>query len=443
MYLGKKPIDGGFVLELFLVLVFMIIGLWIPYMNLVVLGLAAWMILFDRGLDHSFDLVFFMLPFTTVFKLNLEGFALFNFIVFVILIRLLIENDWAFTFSGLSPMLAILYVFAGLRNAVLSDCIRFACQILIGSIIMVNSEFRNSFSVKRKNTMMSLGIIASSVLALLRDFFPRLSVIYEGQPRIKLGHETYYYRFMGVEGNPNMYTVLLSIAIAVYLVYIVEGRIKKFDILCIAVLLVFGAMTVSMSFILSVALIFALAFPLLSRRNPRMMMGPLVIGGIGIILAIVLFGDSDFFQTILFRLQSNSSDSADMSSMTTGRSDIWNLYFQFFFEHPIKMLFGCGLNAKLPFRPAHNLYIETVYYLGIVGSILYVAAHVAIYAPSNYTHRRGALYQYLPFIMLLIRGMARCLICNEKLMCIFLICSLTAIDTSDFQEKGAQRMVHC
>lgn len=442
MYLGKKPTDGGFVLELILVLVFIVLGLWVPYMNLMVLGLSAWIILFDRGLDHSFDLVFFLLPFTTVFKLSLDGFALFNFVVFAILFRLLMENDWTFSFLGFSPVLAILYVFAGIKDAVLSDCIRFACQIFIGSIIMSNPQFRNSFSVKRKNTMMSLGIIASSVLALMRGFFPRLARMYEGQTRIKLGQGTYYYRFSGIEGNPNMYTVLLSIAIAVYLVYLIEGRIKKSDILCVATLLIFGAMTVSMSFILSVILIFALAFPMLSKRNPKMMLGTLVLGSISMVLAFVLFGDSDAFQTILFRFQSSTSSSADLSSVTTGRSDIWNLYFQFFFQHPIKTLFGYGLNAKLPFKPAHNLYIETIYYLGIFGSILYVAAHVAIYAPSKYTHRRGALYQYLPFMMLLIRGMARCLLCNEKMMCIYLICSLTAIDTTDPEQDwkncGAQ-----
>ena len=33
-------------------------------------------------------------------------------------------------------------------------------------------------------------------------------------------------------------------------------------------------------------------------------------------------------------------------------------------------------------------------------------------------------------MMLLIRGMARCLICEEKMLCIFLIYALCAIDTS-------------
>lgn len=440
MFFGKRPMDMGFAAELAIVTFAIVLGLRIPVLNLVALGLCVWMILIERSLDHILDLVFYLIPFSPIFKFNLDGFALFNIVTIVVLFRLMMANGWAFCFPGMSVILAIIYVFAGLRNAALPDCIRFVCQILIGALVVCEPRFRESLSVKRKNTMMVMGILGSSLIGLLRQLFPVIANLYEkGGARIKLGPGSYYYRFMGIEINPNMYTVLLSIAIAVYMVYLIKGRINKVDTTLMFLLLILGAMTVSMSFILSVIIIVALAFPALARRNPRITIYAVVVGVVGAIAVVALFGDSEAFQTILFRFQEGSEESADISSVTTGRSDIWMQYFRYFMQHPSVLIFGQGLNAKLPFRPPHNYYIETVYYLGIVGSVLYAIAHAVVYGPSRYAYRRCELYQHLPLIMLLIRGMARCLICNEKMLCIFLIYALAAIDTSDGQAIEARR----
>ena len=432
MFLGKRAIDGGFVLELFLITAGIVLGLRIPYLNLMVLVLCAWMIMFDRSLDHILDLIFFLIPFSTIFKVGMNGFALFNIITIIVLVRLLMANDWTFIFPDSSVFGMIVYILAGIRNAGIPDCIRFVSQTLIGSLVLANDEFRQSLTVKRKNTMMSLGIIASSLVAVMRKYFPSLSALYEqGSARIKLGSLNYYYRFMGVESNPNMYTVLISIAISVYLVYLVRERIDKLDMVLIGLLLVFGAMTVSMSFVLSLIMIVAIAAPILAKRNPRLMLCTAFVGIVGAVIILGVFGDSEAVQTILFRFQASSSDSADMSSITTGRSDIWMMYLDYFLSHPLVVIFGKGLGAKLPFRAAHNYYIETVYYLGIIGSMLYIMCHARIYAPSLYTHKKCDFYEHIPLIMLLIRGMARCLICNERMLCIFLIYTLTAIDTSN------------
>ena len=70
--------------------------------------------------------------------------------------------------------------------------------------------------------------------------------------------------------------------------------------------------------------------------------------------------------------------------------------------------------------------------------MLYAFTYADIYSPSKYTSRKCSLYQQLPLLMLLIRGMARCLICEEKMLCIFMIYSLSAIDTTEAPKRGGR-----
>lgn len=438
MFFGKKPIDAGFVIGLAVITLCIVLGLSVPALNLAALCLCGWMILLDRSLDHIFDLVFYLIPLSPIFKLSLNGFALFNLITIMVLARMLLANGLTFTFAGASSILLVLYVLAGIRNADLPSCIRFICQLLIGSMIMANPPFRSSLSVKRKNTMMALGIVVSSVPALMRGFFPRLDrYLMEYETTIRLGPGNHYVRFMGVETNSNMYTVLLSISLAVLAIYFIKGRLSRLDAALLLILVILGCMTVSMSFILSALMIAGLTVYFVSRKNPRILMASIVTGAVSCVLLFGLFGDSDAVQTILFRFQESSG--ADLSSMTTGRSAIWRYYTGYFLQHPFVTLVGKGLNAKLPYRAPHNYYIETIYYLGILGGMLYIASLVQIYGPSRYIHRKCEVYQQLPLLMLLMRGMARCLICEEKMLCIFLIYALSAIDTSAPEETPRSR----
>lgn len=431
MFFERKPVDGRFVLELSAVAILIVMGLRIPALNLAALVLCGWMILIEREPDHIFDLLFFLIPLSPIFKLDLRGFALFNLVTIMVLARMLISNGFTFIFAGTAGFVMIVYVLAGFRNAEMSSCVRFICQLLIGSMVMGDARLRNSLSAKRKNSMLAAGIVVSSVTALMRDTFPRLDrYLAEAEATILLGRDSYYYRFMGVETNCNMYTVLLSVSLAVFAVYLIKGRANRLDLALMLVLIVFGCMTASMSFILSALLLAALTVFFMARRNPQVLILSLAIGGAALIVLYKLFGDSDALQTILLRFRKLASGGASVSSVTTGRSDLWGMYIRYFRQHPLEALVGRGLNAALPGRSPHNYYIETVYYLGLAGGILYIVSLIQIYAPSRYTHRRCELYQQLPLMMLLIRGMARCLICEEKLLCIFMIYALCAIDTS-------------
>lgn len=431
----KKRVTLFFLTELAVITALMIMGLIVPVLNLGALALCAWMIIFERSVDEIVDLVFYILPLSPIFKLDLDGFALYNFVLLLFLLRLLLITGFSFHFPSILPVVFILYLCAGLKNANLSELIRMVCQFLIVIDLLCVPAIRRGLSIKRKNTMMSVGLILSSVLSLMRHMFPRLDRYLGVGDNIKLGPMQYFTRFQGIELNCNMYTVLLSISLAVFMVYFVVGRLSKLDYVMVAVLTIFGMMTVSMSFILSLGAALALAVAATLRYHPEKTGVIVMLGIISVMAVTILFGTNDTVSTVLFRLEGFSSESASIDSVTTGRWHIWMAYLEYFLENPTVMLFGKGFGARIVLaRPSHNYYLETIYFLGLVGGGLYAFSLFSIFAPSHLVKRRISLYQQLPLIMLLARGMARNLIGEEKLMFIYLIYTLTALDT--FQEKA-------
>lgn len=424
----KQPMDLMFAAELALITLFIVLGLNLPVLNLAALAICAWMIVFERGLDHIFDLLYYLLALSSIFRMGLDGFAMFNILTLMVLLRLLLANGFTFSVSTMIPIGLILYVLLGFRSANKAELIRFICQTLIASMVLTTPQMRGSFSAKRKNTMMALGIVVSSVVAMMKDYFPALKrYLLVNGANIKLGTQQYYDRFMGVEINSNIYTLLISISLSVYAVYLIEKKLTWVDCILILVLLYFGALTVSMSFVVSVAFVGVVAVLFASMKDIRMLLYAVAMVVLIVAAAFLLFGDSEAMKTILFRIQQDTNAGANLSSVTTGRSDIWMKYIEYLIAHPAQLFFGIGLSAKVPFRAPHNYYIETVVYLGLVGGLLYLATYALMFHPSMYTAKRCRLYRHLPLGMILLRGMARCLICEEKIMFIYMLYTLTAI----------------
>ena len=89
------------------------------------------------------------------------------------------------------------------------------------------------------------------------------------------------------------------------------------------------------------------------------------VTGVLAFIIYTLMGKIDFLSTVLGRLQGANN----LAELTTGRSKIWQDYLENFFEEPIYVLIGRGVNARLiKGKGSHNTYIELIYYLGIIGT---------------------------------------------------------------------------
>lgn len=405
-------------------------GLLVSSLSLVALGICIY-ICFVYDVDGILDMLMFILPISPIFKLGgVSGFACYNILLLVAFFQLMVMCGMSFFFPSTECLLFLLYVLFGLGRADITAVIRFVVQMIICMQVLGEPALRKKINFKRKNTMLAIGIVISSFAGVLHDFFPGLRRLYlEYGSTIKLGSGVYFNRFMGVEMNPNMYTVLLSVSIAVYCVYFIIGRMQKMDWILLVALIVFGLMTVSMSFILTLGMTAGVALMIVCRRNPSLVLYIVPAVMIG---AVILMGTSlgqSVLGTIMFRFENQMSSESGLDALTTGRSDFWMQYIDYFLTHPFKTLIGAGLNANLDGLPnSHNYYLETVYYFGLIGTFLYISSLFSIFSPRNYTKQKPELYVLMPFICILIRGMARNLICEEKLLLAYMLSTFAAYD---------------
>lgn len=409
---------------------FIVGGLLVSGLGILAIGICVYICL-EYDVDSILDMLMLILPLSPVFKLGgISGFACYNILLLVATFKILVTCNMTFLFPDTTCFLLLMYIVCGIKNADITAVIRFAVQMIICMQVLNEPVLRNRMNFQRKNIMMAIGVVLSSCIGVMHDYFPGVRRLYlEYGTRIKLGSGIYFSRFMGVETNPNMYTVLISVCIAVYFVYYIAGRMRKTDWLLVMALIIFGLMTVSMSFILTLGITVGIAFLMACRRKPNLVFYAVPIAVISLVILSSTSIGRNILETILFRFENQLSDDSGVDTLTTGRSDYWLQYIDYFARHPMKTIIGAGLDANLDGLPnSHNYYLETVYYLGIIGTILYIISLVSIFSPRRYTNRKTEFYMILPFLCIFIRGMARNLICEEKLMMIYLLSTFAAYD---------------
>ena len=95
----------------------------------------------------------------------------------------------------------------------------------------------------------------------------------------------------------------------------------------------------------------------------------------GIILgAYFLLSENSPFAVVLERLTSSSS----LDAITTGRINLYIRYWNVITEDVVKFLFGLGMRAPILGKGTHMLYLELVYYVGVLGLILVLGFFVSM-----------------------------------------------------------------
>lgn len=399
------------------------------YINIITLAFCLWVAL-TKSHEAVLCLCLFLLSFLSVFKLGIgSGFSLFNFVMIAFLARLLYEKRFRLP-SGrmISAYILCFYVLiTGISNGV-TEPVSFVMFILIGLGLLGGKQ--KKISLPRLTEYASGGVVMSSAIGCLRSFFPRIESL-RGSARIKLDRGVYYYRFSGLFGNPNAYTVLPSVLLGIFLVLLIRKQLKALDIFYAVLILIFGLMSSSMSFVACVGVTFAAAAVIILRHKPKFI--PLFFFALAV-LGIVLycFRDSDFMQTVLHRLERmamESTESEDVAAdITTGRTVVWGMYFQYFIEHPLRLLFGNGIGANtrtIIGYESHSTFIEMLFYLGIIGTVFYLITMWRLFSPNRFGRKRRDPICYVPFLALFVRMSARCLLGSEQFFFLLLLAAVS------------------
>lgn len=414
------------------------ISLFASYVNVFTLLVCIYIVCM-WGYEDCLCVIMFLISFERIFTLNLSGgSALINLVEVIWLLKLLYDKHFCIARRcGIMVAIFAAYAFIFSIDAGINQSISVVLTITLGLFILWVNE--GKYNICRIYEYASAGVICSSFIGLLRDFLPQINYVGGSDEYIWLSKDSLFFRFSGLQSNPNYYTVLTSVLLAVFAVMLIQGCVKIIDFIFACALLVFGLMSVSMSFVLSLVVILFVALLVFVKRKPRIfVLGCIIMVASGIL--VFLLRNVGFISTIMYRIQGYlEDDDLTVASFTTGRSDIWLNYIKYIFANIKCLLIGVGIGkdaSAIVYREAHSYFLEVVFYLGIIGSVLYIRLMMMAFGAKQYCTSRPKWFFYIPFIAFFFRCLARCLFENEMLIFLILLCSITVISFTN-KDDGA------
>ena len=405
----------------FLIAGMIILGLYLPYFNLLAIAIFGYSI-FKVNEEDTLCIMLFMLSFSPIFKLKIGGFTLFNLAILLVIIKMLIYQRFVLPSKGgiLLIIFSFYIVFTSFYINIV-ECITVICSLLLA--MMLYRPEKKKYDLKKVTVFTTWGVLITSVLAIFGKNIPKIALLLD-KATIRISAGTYYYRFSGLMENPNYYTMLPSLLLAAIVILIIKKKSDFMDYLYFVGLAIFGFMSLSQSFILTFIIMLLLILVISTYKSPKSLI-IMLFTFIGLFIVVYKLLDKNTIDTILFRLQSNQSNSENLGALTSGRTELWKFYIEYIFSD-IKILFlGAGIGAgNLWVGASHNYYIDMLYYLGIIGTVLYLCCIFSIIKIKRYCKKKPKVYQYLPLIIFLIRAFARNLLLSEQLIYMFIFCSI-------------------
>ncbi len=364
----------------------------------------------------------FLLPFANIIKIQPGQISFFTFFFLIYVVRTLLKKGalkrvflisllffvgYSLVFSGIGKIIVILTMACGF--AMIHD----TCQ----------SDEYDYYEVLYA---FCFGIIISSSLGLLKDTLPIINSFIREATQ-KVGDKEYVERFVGLNTNPNYYTMDISVALSCLTVVMSTSKPRKLHIVLFATLSVFGLMSVSKSFLVVWAVLLMMLLLYGIRNGGTSFIKLILIFGVTAVLIYCFAQES--IDTYIYRLTEDSGN--DISGLTTGRTDIWVIYLKTIIKNERILLFGAGLGEILH-KATHNTYLEAFYNVGIVGIVFWFFVFKMSIAIKSFP--RKFIY-YIPAVILLIRFMGISLFVHDCLWYYLVIISLSLKSEISFESK--------
>jgi len=247
----------------------------------------------------------------------------------------------------------------------------------------------------------------------------------------------------GAMGIP-LYSVLVISMLLSY--YILNPKVnlmtKLWMITMCALALTFGFLTVSRSFILCLSIcVFSYSFSLASKQRSRVFRVLLLIGFFGMLL--YLFNMDSINNLINSFLYRESYDSG-----IGIRGEIWQSCIRYLDDYPLGYLWGFGIrnyvqigfaNNLLFSAMAHNLYIDTIMSVGIIGmiSILFILNVFRVRLKKIF-HTKMNFINGTPLFVFMAFGMTALSLNNFKTWFYVIMVIIFTYAIDEFETKNAR-----
>ena len=175
--------------------------------------------------------------------------------------------------------------------------------------------------------------------------------------------------------------------------------------MAIIALSVFGFLSYSKMFIVSyIALIAVLLLWIIKQSHKKViaLFATMLMGG----MALIYVKNSGYISIMISRFLGGD--------VSTGRFNIWRNYLDYILNSPITLVFGDGLGSKhLADVAPHNSIIETVYFLGLLGGMIFLVAIFSVFATRRIKIRRTLVNYSLPLLFGFMCLLLGCLTIND------------------------------
>lgn len=323
---------------------------------------------------YFLPLMLFYLPWSPVLKISPGSISFFTIVAVLVFFKLVFIEKFSISKKTIAIviLLVILTAFAKVifLHSFSLDYFVFFMMLLLFSIYC--KKYHKSLSFPVSSYFFTFGIISACFAALNLMNLPHM----QEYINVYTWENKGLVRLSGFYGDSNFYSAQLLVAITcnLFLLIFEKGKLKVFIVALLLLLVYCGSLSVSKSFILILAVVFLLWLInvfLLKRQGKLKIFVLLCIIFIGVlIVGFGLFSSEIKMYMVRFGMVNN------VSSLTTGRSDIFENYLRFFYDNPLMLLFGQGYTNisydAVNNRASHNTIIQSVYQFGIAGTIVLV-----------------------------------------------------------------------
>lgn len=330
-------------------------------------------------------LMLFYLPWATIMKLSPGTFSFFSLVSIIILARLVIKsrklNNLNAMVAGLLLIGMMILTSVARAEAMPTSFIRFGMVLLMLTWYISDKENYPDFEVC--TIFYSAGMLLASGMAYLLLASPGMQrfISVMNYANIKVT------RLAGFNQDPNYFAmqVLLAVVCLFILSNHTRSTLKKvIQFSAIGCLLFFGLTSVSKMFLISLVMIGLVWFiGMLTSRNDVSQKVTVILLCAALATVIV---STQLFSDMIDEYLKRFAEITNVSSLTTGRSDLQAFYINYILNNIDVLLCGVGFILKYPAgvpNNVHNTPIDFIYRLGIIGTALFVTWYINIFKQAS------------------------------------------------------------
>lgn len=310
-------------------------------------------------------------------------------------------------------LLFLLYFTASLLQG-LDQSISHIFNFVLGYMVLILASISYTPNISFEGYFFhySVGILSGSIVSALGYVVPAINSYISSMATVNtiLTDSVLYSRFAGLDIDPNYYAIQVMFAIALNILAIFYFKKRKVaNIMITIALTIFGLLSFSKMYFITLLLLNILIIALLLRKNFFSAVKYFLFILATSILVFYKYG-TYFYNAYFSRFLGQGTN---LSDITTGRTDRWYAYFETIVGSIRIFLFGNGIaNGFLDGDLSHNMYLLAFYQIGIIGVTLYLFLLYFTYKTMKNSHmlyknkRINVSLNIIPLLIMLIPNFA-------------------------------------